>query len=101
MGDLTLAGVAKPHRSLSGGLEATQCQRIGQGMPIAVIRSNAAQAGIAEVRSMDRNTVYRVNGPRVIFENIEGELILVNMEKGCYYSTDQVGADVWAFIEAG
>ena len=47
------------------------------------------------------DVVYRVNGPRVIFENIDGELILVNMEKGCYYSTDQVGADVWALIEAG
>ena len=46
------------------------------------------------------NGVYRANSPRVIFENIDGELILVHMEKGTYYSTDEVGADVWGMIEA-
>ena len=45
------------------------------------------------------NGVYRVNIPRVIFENIDGELILVHMERGTYYSTDQVGADIWSMIE--
>jgi len=44
---------------------------------------------------------YRINRPRVIFENIEGELILVNMEKGCYFSTDAVGAAIWDLIESG
>ena len=46
------------------------------------------------------NAVYRVNGPRVIFENIEGELILVHMERGTYYSTDETGAQIWSLIEA-
>jgi len=46
------------------------------------------------------NSVYRVNGPRVIFENIEGELILVHMERGTYYSTDEIGAELWSLIEA-
>ncbi|PYM09398.1 MAG: pyrroloquinoline quinone biosynthesis protein PqqD [Candidatus Rokuibacteriota bacterium] len=50
---------------------------------------------------MQGDRVYRINRPRVIFENIEGELILVNMEKGCYFSTDQVGADIWGLIETG
>lgn len=45
--------------------------------------------------------VYRINGPRVIFENIDGELILVHMERGTYYSTDEVGALLWGRIEAG
>lgn len=47
------------------------------------------------------NEVYRVNGPRVIFENIDGELILVHMERGTYYSTDTLGAEIWSMIEAG
>ena len=47
------------------------------------------------------NEVYRVNGPRVISENIDGELILVHMEKGTYYSTDEVGAELWRLIEMG
>ena len=46
------------------------------------------------------NGVYRVNSPRVIFENIDGELILVHMERGTYYSTDEVGADIWGMIES-
>jgi len=50
---------------------------------------------------MTVNDVYRVNGPRVISENIDGELILVNMELGTYYSTEGVGAEVWRLIEAG
>lgn len=47
------------------------------------------------------NDAYRVNGPRVISENIDGEVILVHMEKGSYYSTDGVGAELWRLIEAG
>lgn len=50
---------------------------------------------------MQSKHFYRINRPRVIFETIDGELILVNMEKGCYFSTDQVGADVWSLIETG
>lgn len=45
--------------------------------------------------------VYRVSGPRVIFENVDNELILVHMERGTYYSTDEVGALMWAMIESG
>ncbi len=47
------------------------------------------------------HNIYRVNGPRVIFENVDGELILVHMEKGTYYTTDQVGAELWSLIETG
>jgi len=43
--------------------------------------------------------IYRINTPRVIFENIDGELILVHMEKGAYYTTDEVGALVWELID--
>src|ERR1044071_4682498 len=52
-------------------------------------------------RFMQGERVYRVNRPRVIFENIDGELILVNMEKGCYFSTDEVGANIWELVESG
>jgi hypothetical protein len=48
---------------------------------------------------MKAQDIYRVNAPRVIFENIDGELILVHMEKGAYYTTDEVGALLWDLIE--
>jgi hypothetical protein len=34
-------------------------------------------------------------------ENIDGEVVPVNLGKGIYYSTDQVGATLWDLIEAG
>jgi coenzyme PQQ synthesis protein D (PqqD) len=49
---------------------------------------------------MKTDDVFRVNSPRVIFENIDGELILVHMERGAYYTTDEVGAELWGLIEA-
>ena len=49
---------------------------------------------------MTMHDTYRVNSPKVIFENIDGELILVHMEKGAYYTTDEVGAILWDLIES-
>jgi len=50
---------------------------------------------------MKMDDVYQLNGPRVISENIDGELIMVHLELGTYYSTDGVGADVWRLVEEG
>ena len=44
---------------------------------------------------------FQVNAPHVIFENIEGELVLIHMAKGSYYSTDAIGAQLWDLIVAG
>lgn len=49
---------------------------------------------------MTSQDVYRVNSPHVIFENIDGELILVHMEKGAYYTTDETGAILWFLVES-
>jgi hypothetical protein len=49
---------------------------------------------------MKAHDVYRVNSPQVVYENIDGELILVHMEKGAYYTTDEVGAALWDLIES-
>ena len=50
---------------------------------------------------MNLDTTYRVLRPHVIFENVEGELILVHLQKGCYFSVDAVGAEVWSLIDNG
>jgi Coenzyme PQQ synthesis protein D (PqqD) len=50
---------------------------------------------------MQPNDVFRINTPQVIYENIDGEVVLINLERGLYYSTDQVGAEIWDLIEAG
>jgi len=44
---------------------------------------------------------YRVNNPTVVSETIDGEVVMINLESGSYYSTDRIGAEIWSFIEQG
>jgi Coenzyme PQQ synthesis protein D (PqqD) len=44
---------------------------------------------------------FRVNSPSVIHETIEGEVILIDLETGTYYSLREAGAAVWQAIEDG
>jgi Coenzyme PQQ synthesis protein D (PqqD) len=48
---------------------------------------------------MDNNRVFRVNSPQVVCETIDGEVVIVNLDKGIYYSLLKTGADVWSRIE--
>ncbi len=50
---------------------------------------------------MHTATVYRINTPQVISENIEGEVVIANLQTGIYYSMQRVGADVWPLFENG
>ena len=42
-----------------------------------------------------------IAGPSVVHETIEGEVVIVNLDKGLYFSTDGVGAYVWGMVVAG
>ena len=44
---------------------------------------------------------YRPNTPHIIHETIHGEVILVNMLNGSYYSTDQTGTFIWNHLQNG
>ena len=46
-------------------------------------------------------TRFRVNSPNVIHETIEGEVILIDLKTGTYYSLRDSGAAVWHAIERG
>lgn len=48
-----------------------------------------------------RESHFRVNGPGVIGEVLDGEAIIVNLDSGAYYSLDGVGAVVWTAAQAG
>jgi hypothetical protein len=41
----------------------------------------------------------RVNAPQVIHEMIDGEVIIINLASGNYYSAKGSGADVWDVIQ--
>jgi hypothetical protein len=42
--------------------------------------------------------IYTVNDSQVMHDTINGEVILIHMDSGNYYSIDLVGADVWNLI---
>jgi Coenzyme PQQ synthesis protein D (PqqD) len=46
-------------------------------------------------------TRFRVNSPNVIHETIEGEVILIDLKTGTYYSLRDAGAAVWQAIQNG
>ena len=46
-------------------------------------------------------TRFRVNSPNVIHETIEGEVVLIDLKTGTYYSLRDSGAAIWQSIEQG
>ena len=46
-------------------------------------------------------TRFRVNSPNVIHETIEGEVILIDLKTGTYYSLRDSGAAIWRSLEQG
>ena len=42
---------------------------------------------------------YQVNSSKVVAETIDGEVVIVNLEKGDYYSLVSSGAQIWGKIE--
>jgi Coenzyme PQQ synthesis protein D (PqqD) len=47
------------------------------------------------------NSRFRVNSPRVVHETIDGEVVMINLDTGCYYSLDNVGAAIWNRLDSG
>ncbi|MGH3055999.1 MAG: PqqD family protein [Gaiellaceae bacterium] len=44
---------------------------------------------------------FKVNMPPVIHQNLDGEVIVVNLDTGVYYSLTGVAADIWDVVEGG
>lgn len=42
-----------------------------------------------------------VNSSDVVCETIDGEVVIVNLQKGDYYSLLRTATDIWSRIEAG
>lgn len=50
---------------------------------------------------MQREEYFRPDTPTVIHEIIDGEAVMIHMEKGYYYSLDQTGSAIWKMLDAG
>jgi len=44
---------------------------------------------------------YRINSPSVIHETIDDEVVIINLDKGHYYSLDGCGARIWKGLIGG
>ena len=44
---------------------------------------------------------YRVNAPKVIYEDFEDETVLINLDNGSYYNFSESGALIWGRIVSG
>lgn len=42
---------------------------------------------------------FRIKSPQVIHEMIDGEVVIVNLETGDYYSLADTGERIWAAVE--
>ena len=44
---------------------------------------------------------FRINSPKVVHEMIDGEVVIVNLDRGDYYSLVKAGADIWEELTKG
>jgi hypothetical protein len=50
---------------------------------------------------MMTSEILKINSPKVVHEIIDGEVVIVHLLKGHYYSLVKTGADIWSGIERG
>jgi hypothetical protein len=50
---------------------------------------------------MDSSAGLKINSPTVVQDTIDGEVVIVNLKSGSYYSLDRVGGDIWNLLEQG
>jgi len=42
---------------------------------------------------------FKINTPKITYETIDGEVVIIDFETGNYYSIDKVGAEIWRLLE--
>lgn len=48
---------------------------------------------------MDKNSIIERNNSGVVSNEIDGEVIMVNIDMGKYYGLDEIGTIIWAMLE--
>ncbi len=47
---------------------------------------------------MNTNGRIKINVPQSVHETIDGEIVILDLDKGNYYSLVGIGADIWGFM---
>jgi hypothetical protein len=50
---------------------------------------------------MMRSESFECNAPDVVFENFGDEVVLLNLQTGCYYTLDPIGMVFWDYLVQG
>ena len=50
---------------------------------------------------MSDSSRFKINVPAISHETIDGEVVMVNLNNGSYYSMDKAGAVIWNYIDKG
>ncbi len=50
---------------------------------------------------MTQGERFRINSPSIVNETIDGEVVMINLDTGSYYSADKAGAVIWTWINEG
>jgi hypothetical protein len=50
---------------------------------------------------MSSHTLFQVNRPQVICQTIDGEVVVINLQTGTYYSLTGAAAAIWEALERG
>jgi hypothetical protein len=50
---------------------------------------------------MNRSTTYAINAPDVVAEDFNGQIVILNLANGHYFSLAGIGAPIWSSLLAG
>lgn len=50
---------------------------------------------------MDNHARFQVNKPSIVNDVIDGEVVMINLDTGSYYSADAAGATIWEALAVG
>jgi hypothetical protein len=90
-----------PAQSLGEGVRARprQTPTPGAGPPAYPLGRLPGSASAVTMAIVDQR--YTVNSPEVIEESVDGEVLIVHLGTGAYYSSDGAGEFIWRRIAAG
>jgi len=50
---------------------------------------------------MVRHAAYTIDSKRIAWDEIDGEMLIINVETGYYFSLDGVGSLIWSMLAEG
>jgi len=50
---------------------------------------------------MDKGLRWEINGPLVVAQDIEGEVVAINLNSGCYFSMRESATAIWNLVAGG